>query len=179
MVKQVIKSGQKVVRIFDKHYGGPLMDEIADYTTPRFRDNKPKAVWVAETSKSLNAIKYERLNSAIIDSRVKGNRAVIILKARINTMCGPLARNETYYLPYYYLGLINYSNTGYELAEYYYQSALQMGANPALTYYALGVNAYAAKLYEEADNFLNLAKASDPDRYGEKVDKILERIKAR
>ena len=88
----------EVVRIFDKHYGGPLMDEIADYTTPRFRDNKPKAVWVAETSKSLNAIKYERLNSAIIDSRVKGNRAVIILKARINTMCGPLARNETYYL---------------------------------------------------------------------------------
>ena len=74
------------------------MDEIADYTTPKFRDNKPKTVWVAETLKSLNAIKYERLDSVIIDSKVKGNRAEIIMKARIMTACGPLARNETYYL---------------------------------------------------------------------------------
>ena len=42
------KSPIAVVRLFDKTYGGPRMDEIADYTTPGFRDNKPKSVSAVE-----------------------------------------------------------------------------------------------------------------------------------
>jgi len=30
----------EVVELFNDLYGGPLMDEIADLTTPKFRDNK-------------------------------------------------------------------------------------------------------------------------------------------
>jgi len=74
------KSPIEVVKLFDKAYGGPLMDEIADYTTPNFRDNKPKSVWVVETWKSLYKLKYERLNSSVIDTKVKGNRAVVVVK---------------------------------------------------------------------------------------------------
>ncbi len=57
------------------------MDEIADYTTPSFRDNKPKSVWVVETWKTLKDIQYERLNSSVIGSQVKGDKAIVILEA--------------------------------------------------------------------------------------------------
>ncbi len=75
------KSPLEVVKLFDKCYGGPLMDEIADYTTPSFRDNKPKSVWVVETWKTLKDIQYERLNSSVIGSQVKGDKAIVILEA--------------------------------------------------------------------------------------------------
>ncbi len=42
------KSPLEVVKLFDKCYGGPLMDEIAEYSTPKFRDNIPKSVWVVK-----------------------------------------------------------------------------------------------------------------------------------
>lgn len=42
------KSPFEVVKLFDKSYGAPLMDEIPAYTTPKFRDNRPKSVWVVK-----------------------------------------------------------------------------------------------------------------------------------
>ena len=69
----------EVVQLFDKAYGGPLMDEIADYTTPQFRDNKPKSVWVVETWKTLKDIQYERVNSSVISSQVKDDKAIVIM----------------------------------------------------------------------------------------------------
>ena len=47
------KSPIEVVKLFDKAYGTPLMDEIADYTTPKFRDNRPKSVWVVKADARL------------------------------------------------------------------------------------------------------------------------------
>jgi hypothetical protein len=89
----------EVVRLFEKHYSGPLMDEIADLTTPRFRDNKPKAVWIVETWKTLNKIKYEKLNSSVIDSKVEGDKAIVVLKAKITTAgSGEVSHKEVYYL---------------------------------------------------------------------------------
>jgi len=38
------KSPVEVVKLFDKCYGSPLMDEVPDYTTPKFRENKTKSV---------------------------------------------------------------------------------------------------------------------------------------
>ena len=77
------KSPIEVVKLFDKAYGSPSMDEIATYTTPQFRDNRPKSVLVVDTWKTLQKIKYERLNSSVIDTKVKGDRAVVLkLKSR-------------------------------------------------------------------------------------------------
>ena len=59
------KSPLQVVKSFDMTYGGPLMVEIADYTTAGFRDYKPKSVWVVDTWKTLNKLKYKRLNSSV------------------------------------------------------------------------------------------------------------------
>ena len=74
------------------------MDEIADYTTARFRDNKPKSVWVVETWKTLKEIQFERLNSSVIHSRVKDDKAVVVLEAQIKTAAGGARQKEIYYL---------------------------------------------------------------------------------
>ena len=72
------------------------MDEIADYTTPRFRNNRPKSVWVVDTWKALRRLKYERINSNITDSRALGNKAVVAVEAKINTAAGEITQKEIY-----------------------------------------------------------------------------------
>ncbi len=88
----------ELVKFFDRAYGTYLMDEIADITTPKFRENKPKSVWVMETWKALKKIKYERLGSSIIKTKVKDNRAVVILQASIRAIAGEVDQKEIYYL---------------------------------------------------------------------------------
>jgi len=92
------KSPIEVVKLFDKAYGSPSMDEIANYTTAKFRDNKPKSVWVVDTWKTLKKIKYEKLNSSVIDTKVKGDRAVVVTEGKIKTMVGETAQKEIFYL---------------------------------------------------------------------------------
>jgi len=74
------------------------MDEIADYTTPKFRDNKPKSVWVVDTWKTLREIKFHRLNCSVIDTKVKGDKAVVITESKIRTVAGETTQKEIYYL---------------------------------------------------------------------------------
>ena len=74
------------------------MDEIADCTTPQFRDNKPKSVWVVDTWKTLKDIQYERLNSSVIESKVKGDKAIIIVEAKIKTAAAEATQKQIYYL---------------------------------------------------------------------------------
>jgi hypothetical protein len=45
------------------------MDEAADVTTAKFRDDKPKSVWVVETWETLNAIKYAHKSSKVVARR--------------------------------------------------------------------------------------------------------------
>ena len=92
------KSPVEVVKLFDNCYGGPLMDEIADYTTAAFRDNKPKSVWVVETWNTLKDIQYERVNSSVLDTKVKDDRAIVIMEAKIKTAAGEVTQKEIYYL---------------------------------------------------------------------------------
>ena len=92
------KSPIEVVQFFNKTYGGSLMDEIANYTTPKFRDNRPKSVWVVDTWKTLKKIKYERLNSSVIDTKVKGDRAVVVTEAKIKTVVGETNQKDIFYL---------------------------------------------------------------------------------
>ena len=86
--------------------------------------------------------------------------------------------NGNNYLPYYYLGLINYSKKQYSLAEYYYESARQLGADEALISYALGVNAFSADRLEDAREYLSKARETDPAKYEDRADKLLSRIDA-
>jgi tetratricopeptide (TPR) repeat protein len=89
-----------------------------------------------------------------------------------------IALNGNHHIPYYYLGLINYSRGDYSLAEYYYQSSLMLGAEPALIYYALGVNAFSDNRFDDARDYLAQARERDPNAYRKKVSSLLERIDA-
>ncbi len=78
------KSPVDIVNLFDRHYGGSDMDVIAGNTTASFRANRPKSVWVADVWRVLKKMKYKRLNSTVIDSKVKNDRkAVDIIEAKI------------------------------------------------------------------------------------------------
>ncbi|MDR1949550.1 MAG: hypothetical protein LBQ38_09165 [Spirochaetaceae bacterium] len=76
-------------------------------------------------------------------------------------------------VPYYYLGLLAYEKHNYDLAENYYRSALQYGADDALVRYALGVNAASAGRFAEAKGYLEQAAAASPERYKSRVEGIL------
>ncbi len=80
------------------------------------------------------------------------------------------------YVPYYYVGLIKYATADHRSAEVLFKTALDLGAEPAITKYALGVNAFAANSYEQSRAWLNEARAADPRAYGEKVDSLLGRM---
>jgi hypothetical protein len=92
------KSPVEVVEFFNKEYGGPLMDELAEYTTPKFGDNKPKSVWVVDTWRILRKMKYERLSGSIIDSKVKDDKAVVVAGGKIGTVVGDVTQKEVFYL---------------------------------------------------------------------------------
>jgi tetratricopeptide (TPR) repeat protein len=90
---------------------------------------------------------------------------------------GALYQKPTHYAPYYYLGLLAYENKNYDLADRYYRSALQYGADQALVNYALGINAATAGKNAEAIIYLQTAAQLSPERYKEKADSIIIRLK--
>lgn len=83
---------------------------------------------------------------------------------------------EDNYVPYYYLGLINYERQNFGLADFYYQEAIAKGAEEAITLYALGVNAYADNRFEDAVTYLEQTVDTDPS-YREKAEDLLIRIR--
>ncbi|HQG40161.1 MAG TPA: tetratricopeptide repeat protein, partial [Spirochaetales bacterium] len=66
----------------------------------------------------------------------------------------------------------------YARAEEYYKTALALGSDQAITYYALGINAFASKRFEDAKTYLNKAAEIAPDKYADKVKELLARIEA-
>jgi hypothetical protein len=87
-----------VVRSFSACYGGPCMDAMADHTTGRFRDNKPRSVWVVHTWNALQKVAYRKIHDRIIDSKTTADRAAVVIEARISTVAGETAQKEVYYL---------------------------------------------------------------------------------
>jgi len=79
---------------------------------------------------------------------------------------------------WYYLGLVAYAKKDYTKAEDLYLKAFQLGTNPVLINYALGVNAFAAGRNDTAVKYLKLARDADKATYGDKVDALLKRIDA-
>jgi tetratricopeptide (TPR) repeat protein len=82
-----------------------------------------------------------------------------------------------HYAPYYYLGLLAYEERNYDMAEQYYRSALQYGADPALVRYALGLNAASAGRTVEAIDYLEQAAAASPERYRSRVESLIRRLR--
>lgn len=80
------------------------------------------------------------------------------------------------HIPYYYLGLVNYERGNYEVAEVYYRQAIERGATESLTYYAMGVNAYAANRHADATRFLERSVTLEPERFGGRVEQLLSRM---
>jgi len=87
-----------------------------------------------------------------------------------------LKLREDNFIPSYYMGLINYDRKNYSLSDFYYKEALAKGATAALTYYALGVNAYADNRFEDAVSYLEETIRLDPLSYEDKAGQLLERI---
>ncbi|GMO27846.1 MAG: hypothetical protein LBG79_05750 [Spirochaetaceae bacterium] len=87
-----------------------------------------------------------------------------------------LYQKPGHFAPYYYLGLISYERKNYEVAEQYYRSALQFGADYALVQYAMGVNAATSGRSADAIVYLKSAAEADPVRYGERSNQIIQKI---
>jgi len=98
------------------------------------------------------------------------------LKKSAAAFAEALAKNEGNCIPYYYLGLISYAGNDFDMADYYYKTALQLGCDPATTNFALGLTAFAVNRLEDAKAYLAKAKSAAPDRYAARVDEILGRM---
>ena len=79
-------------------------------------------------------------------------------------------------IPHYYQGLIRYATMDYAAAQTQYQLALDKSGDPGLTYYAMGVNAYAAGKLSDAKVYLQNSYQTDPEGHGEKAFALLTRI---
>ncbi|MDR1031091.1 MAG: hypothetical protein LBL76_09505 [Treponema sp.] len=88
-----------------------------------------------------------------------------------------LQQRRTHYAPHYYLGLLAYDQKQYDAAETYYRSALQYGADPALVFYAQGVNAASAGRNQDAIAFLEQAGTLAPAQYKEQTDMLIRRLR--
>jgi tetratricopeptide (TPR) repeat protein len=88
-----------------------------------------------------------------------------------------LDQRPAHYAPYYYLGLLAYGNREFDLAEQYYLSSREYGVDRALVSYALGVNAAGAGRSEEAIEFLRQAADAAPERYREKAESLISRLR--
>jgi tetratricopeptide (TPR) repeat protein len=86
-------------------------------------------------------------------------------------------QKPTHYAPYYYMGLLAYDENNYDSAEAYYLTSLQYGADSALVKYALGVNAATAGRNEEALAYLQEAAYESPERYRERAESIMSRLR--
>jgi tetratricopeptide (TPR) repeat protein len=89
---------------------------------------------------------------------------------------GALDQRPNHYAPHYYLGLLAYEDGFFDRADGYYRAALEYGADAALVYYALGVNAASAGKNREAAAYLRQAADSSPERYADRVRDLLRRI---
>jgi len=92
------KTPEEVVKIFISGYGTAHMEEVADVTTAEFRDNEPKSVWVAKKWKLLSSLEYAHIYSKVIDTKVKDDKAIVLVDAEITTKAADAKQKEVYTL---------------------------------------------------------------------------------
>ncbi|MDR1248945.1 MAG: hypothetical protein LBK63_06550 [Treponema sp.] len=79
--------------------------------------------------------------------------------------------------PYYYRALLAYNAKNFAEAEALYSAALYNGADAALVQYALGLNAVSAGRSEAGVRWLEQAASAAPNRFREKADRIISRLR--
>jgi hypothetical protein len=87
-----------------------------------------------------------------------------------------LNQKPDHYAPHYYLGLLAYDSGDHAAAAEYYFASMGYGADLALIFYALGLNAAAAGSAADAVDFLGQAAEIAPDRFREKAGKLIPRL---
>ena len=60
----------------------------ADLTTLEFRKRKSKDEWADQISEILGSVKYRHLGGKVIEEQISGDRAMVVLDARIFTIVG-------------------------------------------------------------------------------------------
>jgi tetratricopeptide (TPR) repeat protein len=114
--------------------------------------------------------------SELIEAGQKAYGAKDPVNAELNFL-NALNQRPAHYAPYYYLGLLAYEERNYDMAEQYYRSALQYGADSALVRYALGLNAASAGRTADAIEYLEQAAAASPERYRSRVESLIRRLR--
>jgi len=64
------------------------MDEIGEIVTEEFRDGKPVSVWMVETWNKLQQLEFEKLETKILSTKIKGDKALAIVDGKIRTKDG-------------------------------------------------------------------------------------------
>jgi hypothetical protein len=90
------KTPQEIVRIFMSTYGTPRISQLADHTTPYFRNYKPEELWVIETWEILSELGYRHVTGKILEENIKDNTAIIITLSNIETIAGETLQKEIY-----------------------------------------------------------------------------------
>jgi hypothetical protein len=85
----------EVVMEWIKVYGVD-MDKASELTTLNFRDGKTKEIWASEYYKLLKSAKYKHLGGKVIEEKIEGDRAVVVLQAEIDTIAGSAKQKEFY-----------------------------------------------------------------------------------
>jgi tetratricopeptide (TPR) repeat protein len=88
-----------------------------------------------------------------------------------------LDQRPSHYAPWYYLGLILYDEKNHSMAEEYYRKSLEFGADEALVFYALGLNAISAGRSADAIAWLEKASTADPGRYKTRAADLIRRLR--
>jgi len=91
------KTPREIVQIFMSAYGTPGISQLANYTTPYFRNYKPKELWVIETWEMLSQLGYRHVTGTILDEKIKDNTAIIITSSSIETLAGETLQQEIYF----------------------------------------------------------------------------------
>jgi hypothetical protein len=93
-------SPEEVVTLFQDSYGTPQMDRIGPYTTGRFRDGLPIAVWIIDTWDQLQELGYEKLEFETTESWVHkgGDYATVVILTKILTRAGATEQQEVFIL---------------------------------------------------------------------------------
>jgi hypothetical protein len=85
----------EVVTDWIKVYGVD-MDKASELTTLEFREGKAKQVWASEYYKALKSAKYKHLGGKVIEEKIEGDKAVVVLQAEIDTVAGSAKQKEFY-----------------------------------------------------------------------------------
>jgi tetratricopeptide (TPR) repeat protein len=124
----------------------------------------------------LNYLTGRKTFGDLIDEGQKAYAAKNYAEAELSFLKA-VDQRPAHYVSYYYLGLMAYEEKNYELAEGYYRSALQYGADQALVQYARGVNGAMMGRNAEAIGYLEEAARLSPERYRERAANLISRLR--